>query len=152
VPAARQVAAFIARFDPPVAKLARAARAVLRSRFPTAVELVYDNYNALAIGWASSERMSDVFASLAIYPKGISLYFMYGVELPDPQKLLQGSGNQGRFIRLERLAQLDAAPVVALLEAAVKNGDVPLPSRRKGYTVIKSVSARQRRRGSAVAR
>jgi hypothetical protein len=50
LPPAKQLAGFIARFDPQVAKLVRAARVVLRKRWPTAVELVYDNYNALAIG------------------------------------------------------------------------------------------------------
>ena len=43
---------FIAKFDPATAKLLRQARLALRKRFPTAVELVYDNYNALAIGWS----------------------------------------------------------------------------------------------------
>ena len=149
VPPARQVAAFIARFDPPVAKLARAARAALRKRWPTAVELVYDNYNALAIGWSPSERMSDVFVSLAIYSRAVNLYFMYGVELPDPDKLLQGSGNRGRFLRLDRLAQLEEPAVDALLVAAVSNGDTPLPPSGRGHTIIKAVSARQRARRSA---
>ena len=151
-PAARQVAGFIARFDPPVAKLTRAARAVLRKRWPTAVELVYDSYNALAIGWSPTERMSDVFASLAVYAKGVNLYFMYGVELPDPAGLLQGSGNQGRFLRLTRLSQLDDDAVVALLRAAVANGDVPLPATGRGYTVIKRVSPKHRPRRLAAAR
>ena len=52
----RQVAGFIAKFDPMLARLVRAARGTLRMRFPTAVELVYDNYNALAIGYSSTER------------------------------------------------------------------------------------------------
>jgi hypothetical protein len=76
---------------------------------------------------------------------------MYGVELPDPGRLLQGSGNQGRFIRLERIAQLEEPAVEALLRAAVAHGDTPLPTGR-GYTIIKSVSARQRPRRLASAR
>ena len=49
---ARRVAGFIARFDPSIARLVRASRTALRKRFPTAVELVYDNYNALAMAGA----------------------------------------------------------------------------------------------------
>ena len=79
----------------------REARAKLRRRLPTAIELVYDNYNALAIGFASSERASDVIVSLAVYARGVNLYFIYGVALADPHHLLLGSGNQGRFVRLE---------------------------------------------------
>jgi len=98
---AKQVARFIAKFDPTIAKLTRAARSVLRRRFPTAIELVYDNYNALAIGYSSTERTSDVLFSLAVYARGVNLYFMYGRSLPDPDKLLQGSGSQGALVRLD---------------------------------------------------
>jgi len=124
----------------------RQARAALRVRWPTAVELVYDNYNALAIGWAPNERTSEVFVSLAVYPRGVDLYFMYGTKLPDPLGLLMGSGNQGRFMRLERKGQLDEPAVVALLRAAVRHGKTPLPSAGRGHLVIKSISARQRPR------
>ena len=109
---AKQVAGFIAKFDPAIAKLTRSARTIIRKRFPTAIELVYDNYNALAIGYSSSERTSDVLFSLAVYARGVNIYFMYGRSLPDPEKLLQGSGNQGAFVRLTDLSVLDQSGVV----------------------------------------
>src|SRR6476469_8291791 len=104
---AKQIAEFIAKFDPAIAKLVRSARAVLRKRFPTAIELVYDNYNALAIGYSTTERTSDVLFSLAVYARGVNLYFMYGRSLPDPERLLQGSGTQGAFVRLDEVSVLD---------------------------------------------
>ncbi|HEV8427618.1 MAG TPA: hypothetical protein VGQ41_06875 [Pyrinomonadaceae bacterium] len=143
---AKQLTAFIAKFDPSVAKLVRSARSVLRKRFPTAIELVYDNYNALAIGYSTSERVSDVLFSLAVYPRWVDLYFMYGRSLPDPKRLLQGSGKQGAFVRLYDPSMLDHGPVQLLLEAAVQNANSPLPAKGKGYTVIKSISAKQRPR------
>ena len=143
---AKQFAAFVAKFDPAVAKLVRSARSVLRKRFPTSIELVYDNYNALAIGYSTSERTSDVLFSLAVYPRWVDLYFMYGRSLPDPHKLLQGSGKQGAFVRLNDLSVLDQPAVKMLLDAAVRNSDSPLPASGKGYTVIKMVSAKQRPR------
>lgn len=143
---ARQVAGFIARFDPSLAKLVRAARSVLRKRYPTAIELVYDNYNALAIGYGPTEKTSDAIFSLAVYPRGVSLYFLYGRSLPDPEKLLQGQGNQGAFVRLDELAILDKPGVKALLGAAIEQSDPPLRARGLGYTVVKSISAKQRPR------
>lgn len=142
----KQVAGFIAKFDPALAKLVRSARAVLRKRFPTAIELVYDNYNALAIGYSTTERTSDVLFSLAVYASGLNLYFMYGRSLPDPEKLLQGSGTQGAFVRLDDLAVLDQPGVKALIAAAVRQAEPPLPKRGKGYTIVKSISAKQRPR------
>ena len=59
LPATKQIAGFIAKFDPAVAKLIRQCRAEVRKLLPTAVELVYDNYNFLVFGYATSERASD---------------------------------------------------------------------------------------------
>jgi hypothetical protein len=146
---ARQVAGFVAKFDPRVARLVRSARAALRKRFPTAVELVYDNYNALALGLAPTERTSEVFVSLAVYASGVDLYFMWGATLPDPAGLLQGEGNRGRFLRLEDLGQLDLPAIETLLQAAVRQGKTPLAKTGRGYTVIKSISAKQRPRRPA---
>ena len=143
---AAQLAGFVARFDPAIARLVRGARRVLRQRFPTAIELVYDNYNALAIGWSGSERVSDGFVSIAVYATGVSLYFTYGASLPDPTGRLEGAGRQGRFVRLPDLSVLKEPAVVALLEAAVTTARAPLPAAGRSRTVIKSVSAKQRPR------
>jgi hypothetical protein len=143
---ARQLAGFIAKFDPAVARLARAALPILRARFPTAVALVYDNYNALAIGFGPNERASEAIVSLAVFARGVNLYFIQGAKLSDPRGLLQGSGNQGRYIRLERPSQIREPGVEALLKSAVRAGKTPLPSSGRGYTIIKSISAKQRPR------
>jgi hypothetical protein len=143
---AQQLAGFIARFDPAIAKLVRSARVRLRRQFPTAVELVYDNYNALAIGFGPTERASEAIFSLAVYARGVSLYFLQGAKLADPKGLLEGKGNRGRFIRLDEPATVDKPAVVGLLRAATKLGNTPLPKTGRGYTVIKSVSAKQRPR------
>ena len=146
---AKEVEGFIRKFDPAVAKLARSARRAMRKRFPTAVELVYDNYNALAMGFSSTERTSDVIISVAVYASGVNLYFMYGRSLPDPKKLLQGSGSQGAFIRFTDISVLDDSAVDELLTAAEKRTKPPLPVSGRGYTIVKSISAKQRPRRKA---
>ena len=143
---AAQLNTFLGRFDPAIRTLVRQARTRLRKRLPTATELVYDNYNALAIAFASSERPRDAIVSLAVYARGVNLYFMYGVGLPDPNRLLLGSGNQGRFIRLESPALLDRPEVDDLIEAAIAEVETPLPDRGRGRVIIKSVSPKQRQR------
>jgi hypothetical protein len=137
---------FIGRFDPAIRKLVREARTKLRRKLPTAIELVYDNYNALAIGFASSARMSDTIVSLAVYARGVNLYFIYGAALADPHRLLLGSGNQGRFVRLESAAMLDQREIDELLAAAIEEGETPLPRSGRGHIIIKSVSQKQRPR------
>jgi hypothetical protein len=146
--AAQQLAGFIAKFDPKVAKLVRAARSALRKRLPTAIEQVYDNYNFLAIGFCTTERTSDCIVSLAASAKGVSLSFYYGASLPDPDGILLGSGNQNRFLRLESAETLKSPQVEALISAAVAQAISPLPTIGKGYLLIKSVSEKQRPRRS----
>jgi hypothetical protein len=143
---AGQLAAFVAKYDPAVGRLVRATRAAMRRRFPTAWELVYDNYQFLAIGYSATERASDCIASLAVSPKGVALSFYYGATLPDPKGILEGSGNQNRFVRLATAATLDDPAISALLRAATAVARTPLPKAARGRTVIKSVSAKQRPR------
>jgi len=131
-----------------MAKRIRSVRQALRRRFPTANELVYDNYNFFVIGYCSSERPSDCIVSLAANAKGVGLSFYYGATLPDPRKILQGSGTQNRFIRLESAATLRRPEVEALLSAAAAQGKVPLRASGRGRLTIRSVSVKQRpRRG-----
>jgi hypothetical protein len=143
---AKQIAGFIAKFDPDVARVIRSSRATLRKRFPTAIEQVYDNYNFLAIGFCTTERTSDCIVSLAAQAKGVALSFYYGASLPDPCKILQGNGNQNRFIRLESAATLSNPDVQTLLAAAVAQAKSPLPASGGGYSLVKSISAKQRPR------
>ena len=144
--AAKQSAEFIGKFDTKVAKLVRECRTALRKRLPTANEIVYDNYNFLVFGFSTTKRPSDCMVSLAANAKGVGLSFYYGATLPDPHKLLQGSGSQNRFIRLPTAATLAEPTVAALIDAAIAQAKNPLPKTGKGYTIVKSVSKTQRQR------
>jgi hypothetical protein len=143
---AKQLATFIAKFDPAVARVIRAARRGLRKRFPTAIEIVYDNYNFFVIGYSTTERPSDCMFSIAAAANGVGLSFYYGSTLPDPDGLLLGTGKQNRFIRLPRASLLDHPAVQALIAASVAQARHPLPRTGGGCTIIKSVSAKQRTR------
>ena len=144
--AADQVAGFISKFDPRVAKQIRYCRAAVRRRMPTAHELVYDNYNFFLIGYSSTEHASDCIISLASNSHGVTLFFYYGARLPDPAKILEGSGNQVRFIRMDGAATLKRPEVEALLREAIAYGKHPLPETGRGRTLVKSISAKQRPR------
>jgi hypothetical protein len=141
-----QVAEFIAKFEPETAKQIRACRAAVRKRMPTANELIYDNYNFFVIGYSSTERASDCIISLASDRHGVTLFFYYGARLPDPAKILKGSGNQVRSIRMEGPETLERREVEALLQAAIDYGKNPLPESGKGKTLIKAIVAKQRPR------
>ena len=137
---------FVAKFEPTNAKLIHECRAEIRKLLPTAVELVYDNYNFFVIGYSTTERASDCILSIAAAANGVGLSFYYGASLPDPHHLLLGNGKQNRFIRLPSVETLRSSGVLALINAAVAQAESPLPLQGGGHIVIKSISAKQRPR------
>jgi hypothetical protein len=145
----QQLVGFIGKFDSKNAALIRSVRKVLRKRLPTANELVYDNYNFFVIGYCSTERPSDCILSIAAGANGVGLSFYYGATLPDPRKLLLGSGSQNRFIRIESVATLTRPEVEELINAAIAQAKRPLPGSGKGKLIIRSVSKKQRQRRKA---
>jgi hypothetical protein len=144
-----QLDSFLAKFTPEMAKSAKGVLAAMRKRCPGAIELVYDNYNALAIGVATGERVRDVWFSIAVYPNWASIFFFKTLPLKDPEKLLKGSGKTTRHIVLVDGAKtLSAKGVAALIDQALEKAGQPFQSGAKGRIVINSVAAKQRPRRS----
>ena len=143
---AAQLAGFLAKFPPDVRRTAKAALATMRRHMPGAVELVYRTY-ALVVGFGPNERPSDALFSIVLYPRHVTLCFLQGALLEDRDRLLKGSGNQVRHIRLVPDASvLDEPGVRALIAQAIAASDVPLNTKQRRKLVIRSVSARQRPR------
>ena len=145
--AEQQLASFLAKYTPQMQKTAKAARRKMRALFPRSIEIVYDNYNALVIGYGPTERTPDAICSIAVYPKWVTLFFLDGTKLHDPKKILKGSGKIVRQIRLSDAGDLDQPPIRALIAQAIGRSAVPFDGPRK--LVIKSVSAKQRPRRPA---
>jgi hypothetical protein len=141
-----QLRSFIEKFEPQHQEVIRAARKALRKRFPTATELVYDNYNFFVIGFGPNERPSDCIVTIAAAANGVGLCFIHGAGLSDPGRILSGSGKQTRFVRLPSAEMLEQPEVHALLRVAAAKARVPLPRSGRGKLIIKSVSAKQRPR------
>ena len=143
------LAGFIDRYSPEVAALGRALIARMRARVPQATALVFDNYNALGVGFARGESSSGVLLSVVLYPRWVSLFFFKGALLDDPHGLLEGGGKIIRHIKLHTVAQFDRPEVEDLIAQQLALADPPLDPDAAGRLVIKSVSARQRPRRPA---
>jgi Domain of unknown function (DU1801) len=141
-----QLRGFVAKFHPQHQALIRAVRRALRRRFPTAYELAYDNYNFFVVGYSPTERPSDSIVSIAAGANGVGLCFIRGARLPDPKKVLMGSGNQTRFIRIPSVQVLSRPEVATLLAAAAVQSRTPFRTRGRPELVIRSVSVKQRPR------
>jgi len=145
----QQLEEFLAKYEPAIAAQGKKALTTMRKLAPGAVEMVYDNYNALVIGFAPGDRPSDAVFSIVLYPRYIGLCFTHGKALPDPAKRLQGNGNQVRWVRLDPITTLDEPEVRELINVALNRARVPIDPKQKRRMVIRSISKKQRPRRPA---
>ena len=143
-----QVRAGIAKFAPAHLWLVGAMRRWLRKRLPTAHEVVYEYHNlgAVVISFSPNDHGYEGVLGIRADANGVKLYFNQGKELPDPAKLLQGSGKQTRSINLEGASTLARPEVARLIDEAIARNRVPFVRAGRGSVVIRSTSAKQRRR------
>jgi hypothetical protein len=136
----------IAKFAPEHQRLIGAVRRSLRKRLPTAHEVVYAYRDFFVISYSPNERGYEGVLAIRANADGVKLYFNRGKELPDPAKLLQGSGHQTRWIHVEAASTLTGPEVARLIDEAIARNRVPFAHTGRGAVVIRSVSAKQRRR------
>lgn len=137
---------FIDKFTPEVAALTRALLAKAKARIPGAQILVYDNYNALAIGFGPDDKAGRAILSLAVMPRWVTLCFLWGVHLGDPHKMLKGEGSRVRNVRLHSPEAFDDPRIDALIAEALEKADFPIDPAAPQRLIIKSISAKQRPR------
>lgn len=148
---ATQLASFLAAFPPPMVAQIKAARAKLRKIVPYAHELVYNYSHSFVLSYGPSDHPWEAVFTLACKTDGISLYFLGGPKLPDPEKLLQGSGKQVRFIPLPGTATFNQPAVKALISVALKQAPVPFDPNQRPQIIIKTLPPSQRpQRAAAV--
>lgn len=113
----------LARYDARVVELFAAAREAVLREAPGAAELVYDGYNAVAAAYTFTGRQHGAFCHVAAYSKYVNLGFNHGVDLDDPEGLLQGSGKAIRHVRVSDVARVRERAIVALIRQAVAKAE-----------------------------
>ena len=147
--AEKQIASLLAKYAAAIEAEFADARAQLRAFFPRGFELVFDNYNALVFAVSPTERAANAFISIAGYPKWITLFFLNGTALDDPDGLLEGKGKQVRSIRLKRAADINTPLLAALITQAMRPHHATLLAAPPLATTIKVIVAKQRPRRPA---
>jgi hypothetical protein len=143
---AAQIKGFLGRYSPAIVADVQFARRALKRLVPRGFELVYDNYNTLAFGLSPTPRAGGAIVSVAAYPQWVTLFFLHGKGLKDPDGLLQGSGARVRSIRLSPAKLINAKPVQDLLRQALEPHQPELAAAPRLSSLVKSVSAKQRPR------
>ena len=109
--------------------------------YPDSNELLYHTH-ALTAGFSITGRLSETFCVLPIYTNHVNLGLNKGTLLPDPHKLLKGTGNLMRHIPVAKREDYRNEPVRDLLSAAVAlsiaNMDKPSDLKRATISKIKT--------------
>src|SRR5213595_3085417 len=119
--------------------------------YPTANELIYDNYNALAFGWSPTDRVGHTFCSIAVgrTSNNVHFGFYWGSEISDPDKILLGEGNQYRYILVPDKNKFPKAYIKKLVKEAYANSLAKVKDKKQimnGQTIVKSISTKKRER------
>jgi hypothetical protein len=155
----KQLRQFLKPYDREIQKLALELRQLVLEELAPCHESIYDAYSAVAMGYGPTERMRDGICHIAVYGSGVNLGFNFGAVLPDPERILEGSGNQIRHIKnrsTEDLARpalrtyLQRAWALAL-EDARKLGETPPERPKRVISVVKAIYPRKRRPSKAPA-
>ena len=140
-----EVRTLIDKFAPAHLRLIAAMRRWLRKRLPTAHEVVYEYRDWFVISYSPNEHGYEGVLGIRASADGVKLFFNRCKELPDPAKLLQGSGSQCRSIDVEGASTLARPEVASLIDEAIARNPVPFASAGRGSVVIRSTSAQKRR-------
>ncbi|MCC1484372.1 DUF1801 domain-containing protein [Winogradskyella immobilis] len=87
--------------------------------YPESCELLYHTH-ALTSVYSVSEKMGDAFCMIPIYTNHLNLGFNKGVLLPDPKKLLQGTGKHIRHIPIKTHKDYNKESIKNLILSAVE--------------------------------
>jgi hypothetical protein len=138
---------FLKPYGSAVTRLVIAVRKQVLEEAAGAVELIYDAYSAVSAGYSFTGRPSDCCIYVAAYAKGVNLGFWDGVSLPDPERLLEGTGKRCRHVKIRALADLERPAVRALIQAAVALAERPESTPPKPQSIVRAIYPRRRRPG-----
>jgi hypothetical protein len=139
---------FLTPFPAHVREITLWLREFVWDLYPDSNELIYDNYNALALGWSPTDKASDVFCSIAVYSNHVNFGFNRGSEISDTDKILNGEGSLYRKISIKSENDFPKTQIKKLLKEAHANSLARLKDGKqvlKGVTITKSISAKKRR-------
>ncbi|MCU0499812.1 MAG: DUF1801 domain-containing protein [Anaerolineae bacterium] len=109
----------IAECSPEIIELTDALRLLIRQTIPSAKELMYRGWKG--IGYHHPE--SGYFCALFPRAEQVNLGFEWGVDLPDPDNLLQGTGKRLRYVVLTPGQTIPEAAIRQLLLIAAGEYD-----------------------------
>ena len=149
----KELKQFLAPYSKQVQETVLWLRDFVWDLYPGCNELIYDNYNAVAFGWSTSDKLGDTFCSIAAFKDFAHFGFYWGNQITDPEKKLSGNGNQYRYIKVFDIKDFPKTYMKKLLKEAYANSLAKLKTGKqvlKGATIVKSISTKKKRPGELI--
>ncbi len=119
IPPASEVEAdvekLLAAHPPEQRAIEQALRSTIRRAFPGAVEQV--DFGNKLIAFGRSMRMRGLLFAIIAHQAWVNLQLADGADLPDPDRLIEGTGKRIRHIKIRSIADASSPRVVAIIRA-----------------------------------
>jgi hypothetical protein len=114
---ARTLEDLLAKYPDDVQELALQTRKFILQQVRQAIESV--DASAPVIGYGYGPGYKDTICTMILSKSGVKLGLVGGAALPDPQRLMEGSGKVHRYVQLHGAADLKRRGLKPLLRAAL---------------------------------
>lgn len=142
---------FIRPYDVSIQEIAIALRSYVMGIVPEANELIWDNYNAVAIAYSKSEKLKDAFCHIALYSGHVNFGFNRGVEIQNKLVKLEGQGKLIRHLKVTNMDEFPASEIQKMVLEAVLISETNNPElsnkKPQGKSIVMSISKNKRRPG-----
>lgn len=130
---------FIQPYNNEIQNIAIELRNFITALIPEANELIWDNYNAVAMAYSKSTKLKDAFCHIAIYSKHVNFGFNRGSELTKNTLKLEGKGKLIRHIKVKNIDDFTKEDVKKLIWEAVEISEKRNPEIINKTTTAKSI-------------
>lgn len=138
---------FIAPYDEGIQKLAMELRNFVTELVPQANELIWDNYNAVAIAYSKSEQLKDAFCHIALYTQHVNFGFNRGAELTKTGIKLSGKGKLIRHISIKDYASFPEQEMKRMVWEAVgiseRRNSALISENKRPKSIVMSISEKK---------
>ena len=140
---------FLKPFNDETKELVLLLREFVWDLYPKTNELIYDNYNEVALGWSPTDRVSHLICNIAVgrTSNNVHFGFYYGTALNDTDNKLIGEGNQYRYLLVTSIKKFPKTYMKKLLKEAYANSLAKVKDENQlmeGKTITKSISEKKR--------
>lgn len=140
---------FLLPYSSDIQKLTLELRSFITDLVPEANELIWDNYNAVAMAYSKSEKLKDAFCHIAVYSKHVNFGFNRGAELSKNEIKLEGKGKLIRHLTVKDIESFPKSKIEEMIWKAVGiserlNAEL-INKRVLGKSMVMSVSEKKNR-------